>query len=63
MDVVTSAIESVGALSSSVIVSVAVSSEKEALIALERVIVAVSLLSSVESVSYTHLTLPTRLPV
>ena len=49
MDVMTSSMESVGALSSSAIVSVAVSSEKEELVGLERVMVAVSLFSSVES--------------
>ena len=49
MDVVTSAMESVGALSSSAIVSVAVSSEKVEFVAFERVKVAVSLFSSVES--------------
>ena len=49
MDVVTSSMESVGAISSSAMVSVAVSSEKEELVGLERVMVAVSLFSSVES--------------
>ena len=49
MDVMISSMESVGALSSSAIVSVAVSSEKEELVGLERVMVAVSLFSSVES--------------
>ena len=58
MDVVTSATESVGALSSSVIVSVAVSSEKEELVALERVMVAVSLFSSVESARIGTLKVP-----
>ena len=49
LEVVTSAMESVGALSSSAIVSVAVSSEKVELVAFERIKVAVSLFSSVES--------------
>ena len=49
LEVVTSAMDSVGALSSSAMVSVAVSSEKVELVALERVMVAVSLFSSVES--------------
>ena len=49
LEVVTSAMESVGALSSSAIVSVAVSSEKVEFVAFERVKVAVSLFSSVES--------------
>ena len=40
--VVTSAIERVGGLSSSVMVKIAESSEKDALVALERVMVAVS---------------------
>ena len=44
--VLTSAIERVGVASSSAIVRIAVSSEKDALAALERVIVAVSLASS-----------------
>ena len=49
LEVVTSAMESVGALSSSAIVRVAVSSEKVEFVAFERVKVAVSLFSSVES--------------
>ena len=48
-EVVISAMESVGALSSSAIVRVAVSSEKVEFVAFERVKVAVSLFSSVES--------------
>ena len=58
LDVVTSAIESVGALSSSAMVKVAVSSEKVELVALERVKVAVSLLSSVESARMGTLKVP-----
>ena len=46
------------AVSSSVIVSVAVSSEKEELVALERVMVAVSLFSSVESARIGTLKVP-----
>ena len=42
-----------------VIVKVAVESLIVALVALDKVMVAVSLFSSVVSVSYTHLTLPT----
>ena len=57
-DVVTSAMESVGALSSSAMVSVAVSSEKVELVALERVKVAVSLFSSVESARIGTLKVP-----
>ena len=58
LDVVTSAMESVGALSSSAMVSVAVSSEKVELVALERVKVAVSLFSSVESARIGTLKVP-----
>ena len=58
LEVVTSATESVGALSSSAMVKVAVSSEKVELVALERVIVAVSLLSSVESARMGTLKVP-----
>ena len=58
LDVVTSAIESVGALSSSAMVKVAVSSEKVELVALERVMVAVSLFSSVESARMGMLKVP-----
>ena len=58
LDVVTSATESVGALSSSAMVSVAVSSEKVELVALERVKVAVSLVSSVESARIGTLKVP-----
>ena len=62
MEVVTSAIESVGALSSSAIVSVAVSSEKVELVAFERVNVAVSLFSSVESARMGTLKVPEVAP-
>ena len=58
LDVVTSAIDSVGALSSSAMVRVAVSSEKVELVALERVMVAVSLVSSVESARMGTLKVP-----
>ena len=58
LEVVTSAIDSVGALSSSAMVSVAVSSEKVELVALERVKVAVSLFSSVESARMGTLKVP-----
>ena len=58
MDVVTSSMESVGALSSSAMVRVAVSSEKEELVGLERVMVAVSLFSSVESARIGTLKVP-----
>ena len=58
LEVVTSAIDSVGALSSSAMVSVAVSSEKVELVALERVMVAVSLVSSVESAKMGTLKVP-----
>ena len=58
MEVVTSATESVGALSSSAMVRVAVSSEKVELVALERVKVAVSLVSSVESARIGTLKVP-----
>ena len=58
MDVVTSAMDSVGALSSSAMVKVAVSSEKVELVALERVKVAVSLFSSVESARIGTLKVP-----
>ena len=58
LEVVTSAMESVGALSSSAIVSVAVSSEKVELVAFERVKVTVSLFSSVESARIGTLKVP-----
>ena len=62
LEVVTSAMESVGALSSSAIVRVAVSSEKVELVALESVMVAVSLFSSVESASIGTLKVPEVAP-
>ena len=62
LEVVTSATESVGALSSSAIVKVAVSSEKVELVALERVMVAVSLFSSVESARIGTLKVPEVAP-
>ena len=58
LEVVTSAIDSVGALSSSAMVSVAVSSEKVELVALERVMVAVSVVSAVESARMGTLKVP-----
>ena len=58
LEVVTSAIDSVGALSSSAMVRVAVSSEKVELVALVRVMVAVSLVSSVESARMGTLKVP-----
>ena len=62
LEVVTSAMDSVGALSSSAMVKVAVSSEKVELVALERVKVAVSLLSSVESARMGTLKVPEVAP-
>ena len=60
--VVTSAIEMVGGLSSSLMVRIAVSSENVALAALERVMVAVSLASSRASARIGTLNVPDAWP-